>query len=93
MELGNRCKLVWKTYNGTQGMEVTGPNGRAIFLPASGRRYGNELQSRGEVGFYWSGTRAGLSDMAYLLYLLPGYYATNFKFRFYWALAVRPVTK
>ena len=35
-------------------MEVTGPNGNSIFLPAAGRRAGGGTDLRGSAGYYWS---------------------------------------
>ena len=55
-ELKDRCTWTWTTYNGVNGYKVTGPNGRSIFLPAAGLRYGTELYNRGSNGLYWSGS-------------------------------------
>ena len=54
-ELVNRCTWKWTTYNGVDGMKVTGPNGNSIFLPAAGRRR-YTLNLRGSYGDYWSGS-------------------------------------
>ena len=54
-ELKNRCTWTWTTYNGVNGMKVTGPNGNSIFLPAAGWRY-DALNGRGSNGVYWSGS-------------------------------------
>ena len=51
-ELLNNCAWTWTSLNGVNGMEVTGPNGNSIFLPAAG-------SSSGYVGLiarYWSST-------------------------------------
>ena len=55
-ELVNGCTWQWTTYNGVNGMLVTGPNGNSIFLPAAGYRYGTALNNAGEYGLYWSST-------------------------------------
>ena len=55
-ELINRCTRTWTSYKGIDGYKVTGPNGNSIFLPAAGRRYGTELDDRGSLGAYWSGS-------------------------------------
>ena len=54
-ELKNRCTWKWTTYNGVNGMKVTGPNGNSIFLPAAGWRY-DALGHLGSFGNYWSGS-------------------------------------
>lgn len=54
-ELKNKCIWEWISYNGINGMKVTGPNGNSIFLPATGYRY-DMLFERGRRGNYWSGS-------------------------------------
>ena len=51
-ELITKCD--WK-FEGN-GYTVTGPNGKSIFLPADGYRYGNELIGKGSAGYYTSGS-------------------------------------
>lgn len=54
-ELKNRCKWSWINYKGVYGMKVVGPNGNAIFLPASGlREEDNTIVHRNLYGGYWS---------------------------------------
>ena len=55
-ELENKCTWTWTTQNGVKGYKVTGPNGKSIFLPAAGYRYGSSLYSDGYDGLYWSST-------------------------------------
>lgn len=55
-ELKKECKWEWTSVNGKQGHVVTGHNGKSIFLPAAGYRYGSSLYYAGEYGFYWSST-------------------------------------
>ena len=52
-ELQNNCTWTWTTRNGVKGMQVTGPNGKSIFLPAAGR-FGSSVTYRGTQGQYWS---------------------------------------
>lgn len=57
-ELKTNCSWSWKTnYNGSgvNGYEVTGTNGKKIFLPAAGE-YSDEVYYVGEYGYYWSKT-------------------------------------
>ena len=90
-ELRNNCTWTWKTLNGVNGYEVTGPNGNSIFLPAAGYRNGTEVSYRGNYGNYWSGSLySNYSSYAYYLGFNDsnyGWYSSN---RFY-GLSVRPV--
>lgn len=52
-ELKEKCTWTWTTRNGVKGMQVTGPSGKSIFLPAGGC-YGSSLTYRGTQGHYWS---------------------------------------
>lgn len=52
-ELKDNCTWKWTTRNGVNGMQVTGPNGNSIFLPAAGY-YRPNLTARGSYGSYWS---------------------------------------
>lgn len=56
VELINNSDVEWTTQNGVNGMLVTGPNGKSIFLPAAGY-YSPGLagyKEKGEYGRYWS---------------------------------------
>lgn len=66
-ELKDKCTWTWITQNGVTGYEVTGPNGRSIFLPAGGGRIGASLHSAGHFGFYWSSTAGNGSRGSYYL--------------------------
>lgn len=55
MELEGACELVWTTINGHEGILVTGPSYKSIFLPAAGVRLGEDLEYNGVLGCYWSG--------------------------------------
>ena len=58
-ELRENCTWTWKTQNGVNGMLVTGPNGKSIFLPAGGWYDKNGLNKRGSYGSYWTATGDG----------------------------------
>lgn len=53
-ELRTVCTWSLITQNGVDGMLVTGPNGKSIFLPAADYRAGNNLDRAGATGCYWS---------------------------------------
>ena len=55
-ELKEKCTWIWTTQDGHKGYKVKGPNGKSIFLPAAGWRYGTSLYDVGEGGYYWSST-------------------------------------
>lgn len=52
MELKDNCICV--QWNGMDGFLAIGKNGGQIFLPAAGRRFGDDLDDAGSDGFYWS---------------------------------------
>lgn len=52
-ELQNNTTCEWTTLNGVNGTRITGSNGGFIFLPASGRKTGEESKSMGTWGAYW----------------------------------------
>ena len=62
-ELYEQCTWTWKTRNGVNGMQVTGPNGKSIFLPAGGW-YDSTISNRGTYGSYWTASLAGIQGMA-----------------------------
>ena len=54
VELNEKCKWTWTTQGGHKGYNVTGPNGKSIFLPAAGSRDKSSLNLAGVLGRYWS---------------------------------------
>lgn len=55
-ELIDNCQWRWYTFNDKNGYVVTGPNGNAIFLPASGYRTYSNLNYDNKQGYYWTGS-------------------------------------
>ena len=53
-ELLDNCRSEWTQQNGVYGRRFTGPNGKSLFLPAAGYRYGSDLYYAGSSGDYWS---------------------------------------
>lgn len=55
-ELEEKCLFKMVFNDGVKGWEVTGPNGKTIFLPCAGYRVGTSVETKGTVGHYWSST-------------------------------------
>ena len=53
-ELREKCKWTWTTVNGVNGMNVTGPSGNSIFMPAAGYRSDTRLFDANSCCNYWS---------------------------------------
>lgn len=95
-ELVDNCTWTWTTQKGVNGCIVTGPNGKQIFLPATGC-YGYEPYDAGEWGFCWSSTPLDDSDEdsdkdAYNISLTDSWGIAADRHR-YWGLSVRPVSE
>lgn len=91
-ELISKCKWKWTKQNGHNGYRVTGPNGKSIFLPAAGWRYGSSLYNAGEYGNYWSSTGFDDTLNAYYRIFYSGGHSTYWLGR-YDGQSVRPVTE
>ena len=93
-ELIDKCTWTWTTQGGHNGYKVTSKaNGKSIFLPAAGWRYGPSSNDVGERGYYWSSTPYE-SDAynAYRLYFDSSYHSTGWGGRGY-GDSVRPVVE
>lgn len=67
-ELQKQCKWVWTQKNGRNGYLITSrKNGNSIFLPAAGRRYGEEHSGDGMLGYYWSSSLTSLGGSATMI--------------------------
>lgn len=55
-ELMDNTTSTWTTCNGVYGRQLTGSNGKSIFLPAAGFRINSSFSWVGEGGNYWSST-------------------------------------
>ena len=59
MELIEECKCTWNKKK--KGLDITGPNGNSIFLPAAGCTWNSpDVTAKKEEGYYW--TRMSLSQ-------------------------------
>ena len=91
-ELVTKCKWSRTKYNNVEGMNVTGPNGKRIFLPAAGGRIDNELTDDVEYGIFWGAT-IELGDFNDASILIFNSYVNEGEFWLprYCGLPIRPV--
>ena len=91
-ELRQQCTWTWTSKGGVNGYQVTGPNGKSIFLPAAGYRYGSSLDLVGSYGYYWSSSldADGLYP-AYYLNFSSGSVLWYLSSNRYYGQSVRPV--
>ena len=89
-ELYNNCTWTWTAQNGVNGYRVTGPNGKSIFLPATGYRYDAAISFGGGYGFYWSSSLYEHSYSGFYMYFDAGSNVRVGTYR-YNGLPVRPV--
>ena len=80
--------------NGKNGYKVTSKvNGRSIFLPAAGYRYGSSLNYAGSSGCCWSSTPyTSLTGSAYYLRFYSSS-VTRYGLYRYFGRSVRPVSE
>ena len=92
-ELVDKCTWTWTTQGGHNGYKVTGKNGKSIFLPAAGWRYGTSPYYVGEYGYYWSSTPDESNTYyAYYLYFNSSYHLVDWLYRNS-GRSVRPVVE
>jgi uncharacterized protein YjdB len=70
-ELREKCTWAWTTRNGVNGMLVTGPNGKSIFLPGGGWYSNTTLTGKTTYGSYWTATGSG--NIAHAVDFASGY--------------------
>ena len=91
-ELLAYCEWEWTQKNGVNGYKVIGRNGKSIFLPAAGCRYGSSLYDAGSYGFYWCSTPYDGDGYAFILYFNIDYQRMGSDGRFI-GHSVRPVAE
>lgn len=90
-ELRSNCTWTWITKNGVNGVEVKGSNGNAIFLPAAGYRYLDDLCSVGDFGQYWSNSLyMEYPFIAWIMLFVSNYMCMDNYYRYY-GMPIRPV--
>ena len=85
VELRNNCTWKWKTKSRVKGIEITGPNGNSIFLPAAGSRDESGLSQDTYVGRYWLSSCQSLAEVD-----SDGCWLSNYGYHYY-GLTVRAV--
>ena len=75
-ELIDNTTGTWTTLNGVYGRLLTASNGKSVFLPAAGSRYGTDLNFAGKRGYYWSSTLYMDSPSHARYFLFGSYYQT-----------------
>ena len=98
-ELITECNSEWVEQNGVNGRRFTGPNGKAIFMPAAGSYIGDELGLEGENGFYLTSMCPdnnhdcwGRNHYSYNIEFGSEYQRINYVIRYY-GCSVRPVAE
>ncbi|MBQ7279349.1 MAG: hypothetical protein IJR13_01310 [Bacteroidales bacterium] len=90
-ELEDNCTWKWITLNGVNGMCVTGPSGKSLFLPAAGERWDDETYGVGSRGLYWSSSLfEDYPNGAWYLGFGSGFHYVDNGYRDY-GFSVRPV--
>lgn len=99
-ELVDKCNWAWTERNGKYGFKVTGPNGKNIFLPASGwynSASSGTLDCVNERSEYWTSTIVAddKEDARSLFFMKPNtYYASDgHSVQRSRGLCIRPVSK
>ena len=91
-ELRDNCTWIWTTQDGMNGYQVDGPNGNAIFLPASGHGDGSVLKGAGSIGYYWSSSiDTDISSYASYLYFDSDERNWDYKHSRKYGQTIRPV--
>ncbi|MBO5586264.1 MAG: hypothetical protein J5914_01035 [Prevotella sp.] len=88
-ELRTQCTWTWQAkgnteFNGVAGYKVTGTNGKSIFLPAAGYRFGAPLSEAGWCGFCLSASLSESSPrLAYEVSFTSNYVGESNNYRYY----------
>lgn len=90
-ELVEKCTWKWDSRNGVNGLTVTGPSGKSIFLPAGGYYNWSGLVNEGSYGTYWTGTSAGDMESCYFRFDSGMFEGTSWDGAKYVGQLVRPV--
>jgi hypothetical protein len=91
-DLRDNSTLAFCTQNGIPGYRITSTiNGCSIFVPASGKKVGQQLEEVGSAAYLWSTTRIKeKSEYAFYVKVSSPYLLVSFTDRCY-GFSVRPV--
>lgn len=82
VELFEKCKCVWSYEK--KGLDITGPNGNKIFLPAAGYTLDSpDVIARDKEGNYWTRMPDSHAYARYLYFYSDGVYPLNNDSRYY----------
>ena len=90
-ELITKCTWTWTTQDGVNGYQVDGPNGNAIFLPASGSLLYSSIAYAGSTGRYWSGSLMKNSETTRIIDFESDGSVRSTRIARHFGLPVRPV--
>lgn len=85
-ELNQHCKLLWDLKE--KRLEIVGPNGNKIILPAAGYRDGTSFNLVGSHGLYWSKTSSSATN-AYDVCFNAVYFNSQFSNYRYYGFTIR----
>lgn len=69
MELIENCTSTWTSRNGVNGVKVTGPNGKSIFVPAAGL---DGHPNDPPMGLYWMSSCYDSDDSYFMIFFSEG---------------------
>jgi len=79
----NNCEITVGTMNDTEGFIVTGPSGKSIFIPKTGRQKKEDIQYKSSSTYMWSSTTDGKQCAYYLSISSKGKGSITFEDKYY----------
>ena len=88
VELIEESTCIWNDEK--KGLDITGPNGSTIFLPAAGYTWGSpDVKAKDDEGNYWTRMPYSQTDARYLYFYSFGVFPLSLYYRSY-GFSVRP---
>ena len=88
VELIEESTCIWNDEK--KGLDITGPNGSTIFLPAAGYTWGSpDVKAKDDEGNYWTRMPDSQTGARYLYFSSGGVYPLGINYRSY-GFSVRP---
>ena len=91
-ELIRECVWTWVKLGGHSGYRVVGPNGKSIFLPASGCRERSNIMLEGSAAAYYSSTPHHDGKNVYSIWLNDDEYIETINMDYSHGYSIRPVS-